>query len=211
VLCFKIYSPRRQCFRAISNGARRHPPIKIEGSVSADGRTESIWDRFCQLKGKIADGSSGAGACDHYRRFREDIRLMRELGIRTYRFSVAWPRILPIGAGSPNQPGLRFYDELVDELLRAGIEPLVTLYHWDLPQNLQDQGGWPARQTAHAFGDYADVVARRLGDRVRHWVTVNEPWCVSFLSHLIGRHAPGLQDWNAALTSTCGSPRRCVE
>ncbi len=175
---------------------------QIEGAVKQDGRSASIWDRFCEIRGKIEDGTDGADACDHYRRFREDVRLMRDLGLQAYRFSIAWPRVMPDANGKVNERGLGFYDELVDELLRANIEPYATLYHWDLPQSLQDEGGWPARRTAIAFADYAEAVARRLGDRVQNWITVNEPWCVSFLSHLLGKHAPGLQDWSAALCAS---------
>jgi beta-glucosidase len=166
--------------------------FQIEGSTTADGRGESIWDRFCATPGKVFNGDTGDPGCDHYLRWREDIALMRDLGLQAYRFSIAWPRILPNGTGSVNQAGLDFYDRLVDGLLEAGITPYPTLYHWDLPQTLQDQGGWPNRATADAFVNYADIVSRRLGDRVKHWATHNEPWCISFLSHWIGAHAPGL-------------------
>ncbi len=172
---------------------------QIEGAWNEDGRGESIWDRFTHTPGKIVDGSSGDVACDHYHRWTDDIALMQRLGLQAYRFSIAWPRILPQGRGQVNQPGLDFYNRLVDGLLAAGIEPYVTLYHWDLPQVLQDQGGWPARATAEAFVEYADVVSRALGDRVKHWITHNEPWCISFLSHHIGEHAPGWQDGPASL------------
>jgi len=172
---------------------------QIEGSTRADGRRESIWDRFCATPGRIEDGSSGEVACDHYRRWREDVALMKELGFRGYRFSIAWPRVVPTGRGAVNAAGLDFYSRLVDELLAQGIEPLPTLFHWDLPQDLQDGGGWARRATAEAFVEYADVVSRHLGDRVKRWITHNEPWCISFYSHQIGRHAPGLQDWPTAL------------
>jgi beta-glucosidase len=174
---------------------------QIEGAVAEDGRGESIWDRLCATPGRVLDGSSGAEACDHYHRWRDDIALMRSLGVPAYRFSVAWPRVHPLGRGAVNEPGLAFYDRLVDALLEAGIEPYVTLYHWDLPQALQDEGGWPARTTALAFADHVDVVARRLGDRVTHWITHCEPWCISILSHWIGEHAPGLQDPPLALAA----------
>ena len=174
---------------------------QIEGAAHEDGCGESIWDRFSHTPGKIEDGSTGDVACDHYHRWRDDIELMKELGLQAYRFSIAWPRILPEGRGRVNQAGLDFYDRLVDGLLEKGITPFATLYHWDLPQVLQDQGGWPARATAEAFVEYADVVSRALGDRVKHWITHNEPWCASMLSYQIGEHAPGLHDWPAALAA----------
>ena len=171
---------------------------QIEGAWQADGKGESIWDRFTHTPGKIIDGSNGDVACMHYTHWREDVNLMQELGHQAYRFSIAWPRILPEGVGAVNETGLDFYSRLVDGLLEAGITPFATLYHWDLPQVLQDAGGWTVRNTAAAFAEYADVVSRRLGDRVKHWITHNEPWCVAFLSHQIGEHAPGWQDWPAA-------------
>jgi beta-glucosidase len=174
---------------------------QVEGSVTADGRGESIWDRLCRKPGAIQDGSSGDVACDHYRRYREDVALMRDLGIKAYRFSVAWPRVLPRGRGAVNPAGLDFYSRLVDCLLEHGITPFATLYHWDLPQALQDEGGWRARATAEAFAGYAEVVARRLGDRVKSFITINEPWCVSMLSHQLGKHAPGLEHWPTALAA----------
>ena len=173
--------------------------FQIEGAWDADGKGESIWDRFTHTPGHIIDNSNGDVACDHYHRYPEDVVLMQSLNIQAYRFSIAWPRILPTGRGQANQAGLDFYSRLVDKLLEAGIEPFATLYHWDLPQALQDSGGWPVRSTAEAFAEYADVVSRHLGDRVSHWITHNEPWCISFLSHQIGEHAPGWHDWNAAL------------
>jgi beta-glucosidase len=174
---------------------------QIEGSVAVDGRGESIWDRQCRKPGAIEDGSSGEVACDHYRRYREDVALMRDLGIKAYRFSIAWPRVIPRGRGEKNAAGLDFYSRLVDCLLEHGITPFATLYHWDLPQALQDEGGWGARATALAFADYAEVVARHLGDRVKSWITINEPWCVSMLSHQLGKHAPGAQHWPTALAA----------
>ena len=174
---------------------------QIEGAWDEDGKGESIWDRFAHTPGKIQDGSTGDVACDHYHRWPEDVALMQSLGLQAYRFSIAWPRILPDGAGAVNQRGLDFYSRLVDRLLEAGITPFATLYHWDLPQALQDRGGWPARTTADAFVEYADVVSRRLGDRVQNWITHNEPWCIAFLSHQIGEHAPGLRDWGAAFAA----------
>ncbi|MBX2812573.1 MAG: beta-glucosidase [Myxococcales bacterium] len=167
--------------------------FQIEGAYQEDHRSESIWDRFCTQKGTIADGSDGSTACDHYHLWPQDIALMRSIGVRSYRFSVAWPRILPAGTGKPNEAGLAFYERLVDELLEADIQPMVTLYHWDLPQSLQDRGGWPHRDTAKAFVEYAHIVSRRLGDRVGYWVTHNEPWCIATLGHLTGDHAPGIK------------------
>jgi len=172
---------------------------QIEGAWDKDGKGESIWDRFTHTPGTIQDGSTGDVACDHYHRWAEDIALMKKLGLKAYRFSVSWPRILPSGRGKVNQAGLDFYSRLVDGLLEAGIEPFVTLYHWDLPQSLQDDGGWAARSTAEAFVEYADVVSRHLGDRVKHWITHNEPWATVVLGHQMGMHAPGLKDYPTAL------------
>lgn len=167
---------------------------QIEGGVHEDGRGESIWDRFAAEPKRIADGSDPSVACDHYHRWRGDIDLMRWLGVGAYRFSVAWPRILPEGRGAANSAGLDFYDGLVDALLENGIRPFVTLYHWDLPQPLQDAGGWGVRTTAEAFVEYTAAVTKRLGDRVHHWITHNEPWCVAHLGHEDGEHAPGHRD-----------------
>ncbi len=167
--------------------------LQIEGAGDADGRGESIWDRFATQPGAIADGSNPRTACDHYHRWRDDFGLLRWLGVNAYRFSIAWPRVLPTGAGAVNDRGLDFYDALVDALLAAGIRPCVTLNHWDLPQALQERGGWVARATVDAFVQYADVVSRRLGDRVRHWATHNEPWCIAQLGYEQGAHAPGLR------------------
>jgi beta-glucosidase len=164
---------------------------QIEGATTEDGRSESIWDRFAATPGKVRNGESGAIACDHYHRYRDDIALMRELGVRAYRFSVAWPRILPNGTGEVNEKGLDFYDRLVDELLDSNIEPFVTLYHWDLPQVLEDAGGWPERSLVDAFTEYTEVVARRLGDRVKNWITHNEPWVAAWIGYGWGQHAPG--------------------
>ncbi|MBN2170098.1 MAG: beta-glucosidase [Candidatus Krumholzibacteriota bacterium] len=172
---------------------------QIEGGRDAGGRGESIWDRFAATPGKIADGSNPDVACDHYHRWREDVAIMRRLGLGAYRFSIAWPRVLPAGAGTPSAAGLDFYDALVDGLLAAGIEPFPTLYHWDLPQALQDVGGWGERDTARAFADYASLVTRRLGDRVARWTTHNEPWCAATLGHEEGHHAPGHTDPAEAL------------
>jgi beta-glucosidase len=175
---------------------------QIEGATGEDGRGESIWDRFSRTPSKIEDNTNGDVACDHYHRWKDDVALMRRLGLKAYRFSVAWPRVVPQGRGPVNEAGLDFYSRLVDELLNQGIEPFATLFHWDLPQVLQDRGGWEARSTVDAFVDYADAVTRRLGDRVHHWITHNEPWCASMLGYQTGRHAPGLRDWPAALAAS---------
>ena len=172
---------------------------QIEGAWNEDGKGVSIWDTFSHAAGNVQNGDTGDVACDHYHRWPEDIALMKALNFQTYRFSIGWPRILPAGRGTVNQAGLDFYSRLVDGLLEANIVPFVTLYHWDLPQALQNEGGWPARSTADAFVEYADIVSRHLGDRVKHWITHNEPWVVAFLGNQVGIHAPGLQDWNAAL------------
>lgn len=174
---------------------------QIEGAWNEDGKGESIWDRFSHTPGNIYQGQNGDVACDHYHRWREDIALMKEFGLPAYRFSVAWTRILPQGRGTANQSGLDFYSRLVDGLLEAGITPYVNLYHWDLPQALQDQGGWPVRETAEAFVEYVDAISRRLGDRVRHWVTFNEPTCSGLLGYQAGMHAPGISDWQQALAA----------
>ena len=164
---------------------------QIEGAVEEDGRGESVWDRFSATPGRVRGGDSGRVACDFYHRYRDDVALMRELGLDVFRFSVAWPRVLPAGRGRVNVRGLDFYDRLVDELLARGIEPFATLFHWDTPQALEDDGGWPARATAEAFVDYTDAVAARLGDRVKHWMTHNEPWVHAWIGHAWGEHAPG--------------------
>jgi len=195
----------------LNDSGRHFPPdfvwgaavsaYQIEGAVDADGRGESIWDRFTATPGKIENGEDGRVACDSYHRYREDVRLMRDLGLNAFRFSIAWPRILPEGRGWPNEAGLDFYDRLVDELLAAGIEPFVTLYHWDLPQTLEDGGGWPARETVDAFAEYVEVVAARLGDRVRYWITQNEPWVIAWLGYGMGQHAPGRESEGDALAA----------
>jgi beta-glucosidase len=172
---------------------------QIEGAASEDGRAPSIWDTFTHTQGKIKDGSTGDVACDHYHRLDEDVRLMQWLGIDAYRFSIAWPRVLPGGRGAINHKGLDFYERLVDRLLEHGIAPCATLYHWDLPQALEEEGGWLARSTAQAFAEYSAVVARRLGDRVALWLTHNEPWCQAFLGYEIGLFAPGKRDFSQAL------------
>jgi beta-glucosidase len=174
---------------------------QIEGAWDADGKGESIWDRFSHTPSKIANGDTGDIACDHYHRWREDIALMKEMGLHAYRFSIAWSRMLPEGRGRENPSGLDFYSRLVDGLLEAGIVPFATLYHWDLPQALQDKGGWPTRATAAAFAEYADLASRRLGDRVKHWMTLNEPWVSAIIGHYEGRHAPGHADLEEALAA----------
>jgi beta-glucosidase len=170
---------------------------QIEGAATEDGRGPSIWDTFTAATG----GGSGAVACDHYHRLDEDLDLIAALGVDTYRFSVAWPRVQPGGTGPANPAGLAFYDRLVDGLLERGVRPLVTLYHWDLPQELEDAGGWPVRETASRFADYAALVTGRLGDRVVAWSTLNEPWCSAFLGYHSGHHAPGRRDAAAALAA----------
>jgi len=167
---------------------------QIEGAVDEDGRGESIWDRFSATPGKVRNGESGAIACDHYHRYSEDIALMADLGLNAYRFSIAWPRILPAGRGRVNERGLDFYDRLVDALLERRIEPYATLYHWDLPQTLEDAGGWTNRETVDAYVEYVEAVVRRLGDRVHHWITHNEPWVTAWMGYGVGRHAPGRQE-----------------
>ena len=165
---------------------------QIEGAVNEDGRGESIWDVFSHTPGKIHNNDNGDVACDHYHRWQEDIQLMKSLGFKSYRFSIAWPRILPEGRGKINQPGLDFYNRLIDGLLEAGIQPLATLYHWDLPTALE--GAWLNCSTVDAFAEYSGLAARHFGDRVKMWFTINEPWCASHLSYTIGEQAPGLKD-----------------
>jgi beta-glucosidase len=172
---------------------------QIEGAVAEDGRAPSIWDTFSHTPGKVQDGDTGDVADDHYHRYAEDVDLMAALGVGWYRFSLAWPRLLPDGGGALNEAGLDFYSRLIDALLEKGIRPWVTLYHWDLPQALQDRGGWPERDTAERFAEYAAAVHARLSDRVKHWTTLNEPWVAAFVGHATGRHAPGLTDPEAAL------------
>ena len=173
--------------------------FQIEGSTQVDGRSESIWDRYCATPGKIEDATDGKVACDHYARYRDDLDLIAGLGVNAYRFSIAWPRVLPEGRGRIETRGLDFYDRLVDGMLERGIRPFATLYHWDLPQVLQDRGGWTSRDIVGAFEEYADVVTRRLGDRVKDWMTHNEPWCIAVLGYARGEHAPGHKDWSQAL------------
>jgi beta-glucosidase len=174
---------------------------QIEGGVDLDGRGRSIWDTFCARPGRVRDGSDGSVAADHRARMAEDVGLMAKLGLPAYRFSVAWPRVQPDGCGATSGPGLDFYRSLVDELLAHGIEPVVTLYHWDLPQPLEDAGGWPERATAERFAEYAALVGAALGDRVRRWTTLNEPWCSAMLGYCAGIHAPGRTEPGAAVAA----------
>jgi beta-glucosidase len=164
---------------------------QIEGAVAEDGRGDSVWDVFCRKPGAIRDGHTGDVAADHYHRWSIDVGLMAELGLTAYRFSIAWPRVQPLGKGPANEPGLDFYDRLTDALLARGISPVPTLYHWDLPQPLEDEGGWLARDTAHRFAEYATLAAERLADRIPLWITLNEPFVVTAFGYALGIHAPG--------------------
>lgn len=175
---------------------------QIEGAWNEDGRGESIWDRFSHTPGKVLNGDTGDVACDHYHRWRDDIKLMKDLGIKAYRFSIAWPRVLPGGSGKVNEAGIEFYSQLVDGLLEIGIEPYATLYHWDLPQALQDKGGWTKRMVVDAFMVYVDISTRALGDRVKNWITLNEPWVSAFVGYRDGRHAPGHMDLDEAVAAS---------
>ncbi|CCU78324.1 Beta-glucosidase [Halanaerobium saccharolyticum subsp. saccharolyticum DSM 6643] len=172
---------------------------QIEGAANEDGKGESIWDRFSHQKGNITNNDTGDVACDHYHRYQEDIELMRKIGLDSYRFSISWPRIIPAGSGKINQKGIDFYKRLVNELLKTGIKPAATLYHWDLPQKLQDKGGWENRDTAKYFNEYAQLMYKELGDLVPRWITHNEPFVVSMVGNLFGEHAPGNQDHQKAL------------
>ncbi|WP_031064269.1 GH1 family beta-glucosidase [Streptomyces sp. NRRL WC-3742] len=174
---------------------------QIEGAHDEDGRGPSIWDTFSHTPGRTHGGATGDTACDHYHRHPQDVALLRELGVDGYRFSLAWPRLLPQGTGAVNQKGLDFYDRLIDELLDAGIEPAATLYHWDLPQALEDRGGWRVRETAEAFAEFAAVAGDRYGDRVERWITLNEPFCSAFVGYAEGRHAPGAREGRGALAA----------
>ncbi len=168
---------------------------QVEGAWDKHGKGESTWDRFTHTPGKIRDNDTGDVADDHYHLWKKDIGLMKKIGLKAYRFSISWPRVLPVGRGKVNQKGLDFYSKLVDGLLQAGITPFVTLNHWDLPQKLEDEGGWPVRSTAEAFVEYTDVVTRALGDRVKNWITHNEPAVVAWMGYSMGIHAPGLTDY----------------
>lgn len=172
---------------------------QVEGAMDADGKGESVWDRFCRMPGHVANGDTGDTACDHYRRWESDLDLLVDLGVTGYRFSIAWPRVLPEGTGRVNQRGLDFYRRLVDGLLERGIRPLATVYHWDLPQVLQDRGGWLNRDLAHIFADYTAVCADALGDRVEAWLTHNEPWVSAHVGHFLGIKPPGIRDLRGSL------------
>jgi beta-glucosidase len=174
---------------------------QIEGAAYEDGRGVSIWDTFCKTPGLVANGDTGDVANDHYHRYLEDIALMKELGLKSYRFSFAWPRLFPNGDGVREERGFAFYDRLINALLEAGIEPLATLYHWDLPQALQDKGGWTNRDIVKAFADYSTAMVEHFGDRVKRWTPINEPWVVSWLGHGIGIHAPGVKDRRSAFAA----------
>jgi len=176
--------------------------FQIEGASRDGGKTPSIWDTFCETPGKVFGGHTGEVACDHYHRYQEDIKIMKDLGIQSYRFSLAWPRIIPGGTGQSNMHGIDFYNRLIDSLLEAGIQPTATLYHWDLPQSLQDNGGWANRDIVQQIADLATVAAENFGDRVANWVTINEPWCVSWLGYYIGVHAPGIKDLDSAIAAS---------
>jgi beta-glucosidase len=175
---------------------------QVEGAVDEDGRGRSIWDTFSHTPGKVLHGDTGDIACDQYHRLEEDLDLMAELGIQAYRFSVAWPRIQPEGSGPANQPGLDYYRRLVDGLRARSIEPMLTLYHWDLPQALEDAGGWTSRETSERFAEYAGIVYEALSDSVEFWITLNEPWVAAWMGHGYGLHAPGKTDAGAALAAT---------
>jgi beta-glucosidase len=171
---------------------------QVEGAFNEGGRTMSIWDTFARTPGKVSHGHRGDLACDQYHRYEEDIELMHRAGIQSYRFSLAWPRILPGGGDTVNPVGIDYYNRLIDALLARNIEPAITLYHWDLPQELEDAGGWPRRETAFRFAEYAETCFTAFGDRVRTWITLNEPWCSSHLGYLEGVHAPGIKDRQTA-------------
>ncbi|MFN8380297.1 MAG: GH1 family beta-glucosidase [Anaerolineales bacterium] len=174
---------------------------QIEGAWNEDEKGESIWDRFSHTPGKVQDGDTGDMACDHYHRWEDDLKMIKQLGLKAYRFSTAWPRVLPSGTGTVSEAGLDFYSKLVDGLLKLDVEPYITLYHWDLPQKLQDKGGWPVRDIVDAFVEYADLVSRVLGDRVKNWITFNEPWVSAFVGYYYGAHAPGHKSQHEALAA----------
>lgn len=174
---------------------------QIEGAAFEDGRGESIWDRFCATPGKVANAENGLVACDHYHRIEEDVQIMKKLGVTTYRFSIAWPRLFPKGDEVREERGFDFYDRLINELLENGIKPVPTLYHWDLPQPLQEKGGWANRETVDAFAKYAAAAVEAYGDRVHEWITLNEPWCVTWLGYMSGVHAPGVQNLDDAMAA----------
>ena len=172
---------------------------QIEGAANEDGRGQSIWDTFCKVPGKVVNFDNGDMACDHYHRYKEDLDLMKWMGVKAYRFSVAWPRVIPDGVGRVNEMGLDFYDRLIDSLLEREIAPWLTMYHWDLPEALQLHGGWNNREIVEWFGEYSEVLTSRFGDRVKNWMTLNEPLCSAWLGHLYGDMAPGIKDLQTAL------------
>jgi beta-glucosidase len=174
---------------------------QVEGAWNIDGRGESIWDRYSHTQGNVKGGWTGDVACDSYHRYPEDIALMKQMNLRSYRYSIAWPRIQPSGSGASNQKGIDFYKRLTDAVLGAGMRPLVTLFHWDLPQTLEDQGGWPNRDTAARFADYVEIVIKALGDRINTWAIFNEPWVFTYVGYAEGRHAPGKTDFDLFLKS----------
>ncbi len=173
--------------------------FQIEGAASEAGRVPSIWDHFAEQAGRIRDGSDARVACDHYHRWQEDLDIAQRMGLNAYRFSISWPRVITDATGTINEEGLQFYSDLVDGMLARGLQPWATLYHWDLPQYLQEQGGWENRATVYAYLNFADVVSRRLGDRIKNWITHNEPWCTAMHGNWDGMHAPGKRDFRVAL------------
>ena len=188
--------------RKISIGVRPRLPIRWKERGKKMARAESIWDRFAHTTGKIKGAATGDVACDSYHLYKQDVALAKHLNLKSYRFSIAWPRIQPLGTGPANQKGLDYYKRLLDELHAANIRPMATLYHWDLPQSLEDRGGWPVRETASYFTDYANVVVKALGDRVNTWCILNEPSIFTWLGYGTGVHAPGRTDWDAFLKAT---------
>lgn len=174
---------------------------QIEGAAKEDGRGPSIWDTFAATPGKVVNGENGDVACDHYHRYPEDIALMKKLGVSAYRFSIAWPRLFPTGSGVRENRGFDFYSRLIDKLLENEIQPIPTIYHWDLPQSIQDRGGWANRDIVKLFADYSHAVGEAYGDRVEKWITINEPWCLTWLGYMSGVHAPGIRDLDQAVAA----------
>ena len=172
---------------------------QIEGAANEDGRSPSIWDTFSHAPGNVKNGDHGDEACNSYHLYKEDVQHLKKLGVDLYRFSISWPRVMPEGRGELNPKGVAYYQNLIDELIENGIEPMITLYHWDLPQVLQDEGGWENRDTIDAFNEYAIAMFKEFGDQVKQWITINEPWCASFLSNYLGIHAPGKKDLQAGV------------
>ncbi|TKD72249.1 GH1 family beta-glucosidase [Pseudalkalibacillus hwajinpoensis] len=172
---------------------------QIEGAANEDGRSPSIWDTFSHAPGNVKNGDHGDEACNSYHLYKEDVKHLKNLGVDLYRFSISWPRVMPEGRGELNPKGVAYYQNLIDELIENGIEPMITLYHWDLPQVLQDKGGWENRETIDAFNEYAVAMFKEFGNKVSKWITINEPWCASFLSNYLGIHAPGKTDLQAGV------------